>query len=390
MAALAWVAGESSGDQIAGPVLAQLNHGATRYDHFGIGGPVMRAAGLQVVHDMDALSVRGYAEVLSALPRLLKMRRGFARHVIDRRPGAFVGVDAPDFNFALEARLRSAGVRTIHFVGPSVWAWRRERLKKIARAVDHMMLVFPFEKPLYDRAGIAATYVGHPMADQIDPGAIDRGAARARLDCSASATVVALLPGSRRSEIHYMAGLFVRTAAWLHRQRPDLSFLLPAASDELGGRIAGIVEALRRDGTVPPSLAIQVTQGHARDVLAAADTVLAASGTVTLEAALMQRPMVIAYCMSPVSYQLMKRMGYLPYVGLPNILCEDWVVPEFIQDAATPDAMGRALLAQLDDPGTREKIVSRFADLHATLAIGCAGRAAQVVAQQAEMAGGAA
>lgn len=388
MATLAWVAGESSGDQIAGPVLAQLNHGKSHYEHFGIGGPVMRDAGLHVVHEMDALSVRGYVEVLSALPRLLKMRREFARHVIDRRPAAFIGVDAPDFNFALEAKLRGAGVRTVHFVGPSVWAWRRERLKKIGRAVDHMMLVFPFEKPIYDQAGIAATYVGHPMADQIVPGTIDRNAARLRLDCNTDATVVALLPGSRRSEIHYMAGLFVRTAAWMHQQRLDLSFLLPAANAELAQRIAMVIQGLRRDGSLPDNLLIQVTQGRARDVLAAADTVLAASGTVTLEAALMQRPMVIAYCMSPVSYQLMKRMGYLPYVGLPNILCDDWVVPEFIQAAATPKAMGRALLTQLDDANARAQIVSRFADLHASLAIGCAARAAQVVAQQAEMAGG--
>ncbi|MGC1442300.1 MAG: lipid-A-disaccharide synthase [Burkholderiaceae bacterium] len=375
----AWVAGETSGDLIAAPVLREVQQRLGGVPGCGIGGPAMQAEGFNALWSIDDLSVRGYTEVLAALPRLLKLRSDLTRELITRNPSVFVGVDAPDFNFRLEAKLKTAGIPTIHFIGPSVWAWRRERLASIARSVNHMLLVFPFEKSLYDQAGIAATYVGHPMADEIDPGGIDKATARSKLGVSGEAPVVALLPGSRGSEIRYMGGLFFKVAKWLHSQRSTVRFLVPAATPALKLRL----EQIARHEGIGDLLDLKVTDGQVRDVLAAADTVLSASGTVTLETALMQRPMVIAYRMSAISYQIMKRMAYLPYIGLPNILCDDWVVPEYVQDAASPAVLGSAILEQLDDPVACEHIVARFADLRASLASGCASRAAQVIADHA-------
>lgn len=374
---LAWVAGETSGDLIAAPVVAQLNAQIPSLSQYGVGGPQMSDAGLDAIGSIDALSVRGYAEVLGSLPRLLKFRRDIGDQVLRRGAKAFVGVDAPDFNFRLEARLKAAGMPTVHFIGPSVWAWRRGRLKGISKAVSHMLLLFPFEKRIYDKAGIDATFVGHPMADQIDPAKIDRSAARKALGLNLAKPVVALLPGSRGSEIRYMAQDFIDAAAWLHSQRRDVQFVLAAATPSLFKRLKDMVDS----SGVGDKTDLLVTNGQVRTVLSAADTVLAASGTVTLETALMQRPMVIAYRMSPTSYQIMRRMGYLPYVGLPNILCDDWVVPEYIQAAATPAALGNALLEQLDDESARKKVVDRFADLHAKLAIDCAARATEVISR---------
>lgn len=377
---MAVVAAEASGDLLAASILSGLAARCAPSQPLqaaGIGGPAMTAQGLEAWWSIDELSVRGYIEVLREYPRLRRLRNELRERVLAWRPDLFLGVDAPDFNLDLERALRRQGLKTAHFIGPSVWAWRRERLARIREAVDHMLLVFPFEPPIYAQAGIAATYVGHPLADVI-PESVDQQLARERLGLPAAATIVALLPGSRPAEIRYMGAEFIATAAWLAARRPELRFVLPAAGAR---QYAFLRDLLARS---PGSAAITLTDGRSHEALAACDVALVASGTATLEAALFARPMVIAYRMAPISYLIMRKMGYLPWVGLPNILCNDWVVPEFIQRAATAPAMGQALLSQLDDPALRERIAGRFADLHGLLRQGCAQRSAQVLFELAD------
>jgi lipid-A-disaccharide synthase len=368
------VAGEKSGDLLAAAVLHGLRARHPGLDARGVGGDAMAAEGFDRWWDVHALSVRGYVEVLRAYPRLLRMRRELGDRMLAWRPDLFVGVDAPDFNLDLEIRLREAGIRTVHFISPSIWAWRRERIERIRRAVDHMLLVFPFEQRLYDEAGIPATYVGHPLADAI-PLEIDREGARLGLGLDPHRPTVALLPGSRPSEVHYMARVFVDTAVWMHRQRADLQFVLPAAGSVLYARLRDALAGWR----LPDGLRLTLVEGRSHAALAAADTVLVASGTATLEAALFRRPMVIAYRMAWLSHRMMRRMGYLPWIGLPNILANASLVPEFVQEAATPEAMGAALLAQLDDDGGRERLAARFETMHHELRCDCPTRAAEVL-----------
>jgi lipid-A-disaccharide synthase len=374
---LAVVAAEASGDLLASSVLRGLRADASGAPlrAAGIGGPAMLAEGFEAWWSIEALSVRGYVEVLREYPRLLRLRRDLRERVLAWRPGLFLGVDAPDFNLDLERGLRAAGIPTAHFIGPSVWAWRRERLSRIREAVDHMLLVFPFEPDIYAAAGIPATYVGHPLADAI-PGTHTRASARRDLGLPDSATVVALLPGSRAAELRSMAAVFLDTADWLARQRPELRFVLPAAGEHRYRTLRAMLAARAGGGA-----SVLLTEGRSHEALAACDTALVASGTATLEAALFRRPMVIAYRMPTLSYLIMRRMGYLPWIGLPNILCRDSVVPELIQSAATAPAMGAALLAQLDDPAGRERIASRFEALHHSLRQDCASRCAAVLGE---------
>ena len=339
----------------------------------------MAEEGFENWWSIDDLSVRGYVEVLAALPRLLRLRAALARKVLSWRPDLFVGVDAPDFNLALERRLRAAGVPVVHFISPSIWAWRAERIDAIRSAVDHMLLVFPFEQEIYRKAGIAATYVGHPLADAI-PMRADQAGARRALGLDPERATVALLPGSRASEVRYMGDLFADTAAWMHARRADLQFVLPAAGGALYERLKVRLSARgQRDG-----LRLTLVQGRSHDALAAADAVLVASGTATLEAALYRRPMVIAYRMPWLSYRLMRNKGYLPWIGLPNILAGETLVPEFVQDAANPPALGAALLAQLEDDAARVRLAERFARMHEELRKDCAARAARVILELAD------
>ena len=371
---VAMAAGEASGDLLAASVLGALHARDAGLRAAGIGGPAMAAEGFERWWSIDELSVRGYVEVLAALPRLLRLRRELARRVQDWRPGVFVGVDAPDFNLALERGLRAARIPVVHFVSPSIWAWRAERIETIRASVDHMLLVFPFERELYREAGIPATYVGHPLADSI-PLRADQAAARAALGLEPQRPTVALLPGSRASEVRYMGGLFVDAAAWMQQRRADLQFVLPAAGAQLYERLREQLAARAQDG----GLRLTLVQGRSHEALAAADAVLVASGTATLEAALFRRPMVIAYRMPRLSYLLMRRRGYLPWIGLPNILARESLVPEFVQDSATPQALGAALLAQLDDDPARERLAIRFGRMHEELRLDCGSRAAQVL-----------
>lgn len=375
---LAMVAGEKSGDLLAADVLRGLTSDSHTVVAAGIGGSAMAQQGFDNWWHIDQLSVRGYAEVLAQLPRLLRMRKALRQRIQKWRPQLFVGVDAPDFNLDLELKLRAAGQRVVHFIGPSIWAWRRERIEKIRAATDHVLLVFPFEQAIYDQAGIAATYVGHPLADQI-PLQVDVMAARQHLGLKAEQPVIALLPGSRPDEIRYMAATFLATAQWLQQRDPSLQFVLPAASTALRAQLD---ELLAADPALQ-DLPLLICDGQAQHALAACDAALVASGTATLETALFRKPMVIAYKMAWLSYRIMRNKGYLPYVGLPNILAGEFLVPEFIQQQATPSALGQALLAQMEPNAQRARILARFAQMHESMRLGCAARAATVLRQMA-------
>jgi lipid-A-disaccharide synthase len=339
----------------------------------GIGGPKMAEHGFQAWWPSDKLAVRGYAEVLRHYPELLGIRNRLADRLLQDPPDAFIGVDAPDFNLDLEARLKARGVRTIHFIGPSIWAWRGERIQKIKRAVDHVLCIFPFEPALYAQHGVAATYVGHPLADAI-PLEVPRQASRRSLGLSDSDTVVALLPGSRRSEIQYIAPTLLEAARVMQLRRPGLRFVLPAA---LGLR--PMIEPLL--SVHAAGVDIELLDGRSHEALAACDVTLIASGTATLEAALFKRPMVIAYKMHWISAQIMKRMNYQPWVGLPNILLREFAVPEFLQGAATPDKLAEAAFAWLDDPAACRSLSVRFEALHHTLRRDTAQAATDAIGQ---------
>jgi len=370
---LGMVAGEASGDLLGAALLRGLKQRWPDLAATGIGGPAMRALGFDSWWPYERLSLFGYADALARLPELLHMRRELGSRLVRERPAAFVGIDAPDFNFGLETRLRAAGIRTIHFVCPSIWAWRAHRVQRLARAADHVLCLFPFEPELLHRHGIAATFVGHPLADLI-PTEPSRDAARAALGLPRTATVVALLPGSRASEIEHIAPAFAAAAARLRRARPELRFVLPAAPG-LRPAVAAALAAHADDAEV------QLLDGQAHAALAACDVALVASGTATLETALFMRPMVIAYRVSRLNWWRMRRLALQPWFGLPNILAQRFVVPELIQDAATPEALAREALAWLDDPARCAAVAREFAELHRQLRRDTARRASDAVAQ---------
>jgi lipid-A-disaccharide synthase len=368
------VAGESSGDLLGALLLRALRARWPALAAGGIGGPRLRAEGFDAWWPSDKLAVRGYVEVLRHYREIVGIRRALGERLLAQRPDLFIGVDAPDFNLALEARLRAAGVRTVHFISPSIWAWRAGRIETIRAAVDHMLCVFPFEPALYAQAGIAATYVGHPLADVI-PLEADRAAARRALGLDPGDVVVALLPGSRRAEIDHLAELFLRAAGLMLQARPGLRLVLPVAP----GLRGAIEAALARSGLAPSRLAL--LDGRSHEALAACDVVLVASGTATLEAALFRKPMVIAYRMNAISWEITRRQKLQPWVGLPNILLRDFAVPELLQRDATPEALARETLRWLDDPAAAARLADRFAGLHRELRRDTATTAARVIAE---------
>ncbi len=375
---LGLVAGEASGDLLGGLLLQGLKGRWPDLQSAGIGGPRMAAQGFDAWWPHDRLSVFGYVDALGRLPELLRIRSQLAERLLQQRPAAFIGIDAPDFNFGLESRLRAGGIKTLHFVCPSIWAWRRERVAKLARAADHVLCLFPFEPALLHAHGIAATFVGHPLADAI-PLAVPRAAARAALALAESDTVVALLPGSRRSEINHIAPRILAAAALMQHQRPGLRFVMPVVPG-----LQALVEPML--ALHAPGVAIQLLAGRSHEALAACDVTLIASGTATLEAALFKRPMVITYHLAWLNWQRMKRMRYQPWFGLPNILSSEFVVPELIQDAATPEALARAGLAWLDDAPRAQALVQRFTDLHHSLRQNTARKATDAIAQVLQIA----
>ncbi len=359
----AMVAGEASGDLLAALLLDGMQARWPGLKSGGIGGPQMAQRGFQAWWPSDKLSVRGYVEVLRHYREIVGIREQLKTRLLANPPDVFIGVDAPDFNLDLERDLKGHGIKTVHFISPSIWAWRAERVEKIRQSVNHVLCVFPFEVALLAQHGIAATYVGHPLANVI-PMHADKAAARAKLGLRDEDQVVAVLPGSRQSEVKYLAPVFFRAAASMQIAQSAIKIVVPAVpalrpAIELAARQAGVLDH------------VQILTGQSHTALAACDVTLIASGTATLEAALFKRPMVIAYNMNWLSWQIMRRKKLQPWVGLPNILCEDFVVPEFLQDAATPQALASAVLAWLDAytcaPAKIAALQQKFTTLHAEL-----------------------
>ena len=389
MPKLACVAGEPSGDLLAAPALSALNQipDMSGIEIYGIGGPRMQAEGLRSDWPMETLSVRGYVEAIKQLPAILKLRRELIASLLgENRPDVYLGVDAPDFNLGVELVLRKAGIPTLHLVSPSIWAWRAGRIHKIKQAVERMLCIFPFEAEIYERAGVTATYVGHPLASDIPPEP-NTSSARVKLtqllnlpNDALEGLVIAVLPGSRGSEIEHIAPVFFETMQMLtHRLKGQkLSFLIPVATPRL---LAPLEQLLLKTKQHNPDIEMHLIDGMADEVLEAADVVLIASGTATLQAALWKKPMVISYKVPWLTAQIMKRQGYLPYIGLPNILCGEFVVPELLQDDATPDKLTDALLDWLNHPAKVSELKIRFAQMHETLRRPTGLLVAQAVAQ---------
>ena len=367
------VAGEASGDLLASHLIAALKRRRPKAEFAGIGGARMAAEGFESHFPMDRLSVRGYAEALRHYREIMGIRASLGRAMLRDRPDLFIGVDSSDFNLGLERKLKDAGIPAIHYVSPAVWAWRRWRVRRIARSVTRILVMFPFEEPIYQAAGVPVTYVGHPLADII-PLEPPRDEARLQLRLPVGKLIVALLPGSRRSELEYMAGAFVLAAHRFRQEIHDVHFVCPMVTRETRELFERALHEHQRT-----DLPLTLLFGHSHEALAAADLVLVASGTATLEAALFKRPMVIAYRQSPITWALMRQMLYLPYVGMPNILAGERLVPELLQDQATPANLAGALLSLVRDTAAQRRQVERFREFHDLLRRNAAQRAADAV-----------
>ena len=373
---IALCAGEASGDLLGAGLIDELRKRYPDAEFAGIGGPRMRAAGLDAWHDAQELAVMGLAEVLSHLPRLLKLRKTFRQRVLDWQPDVYIGIDAPDFNLGVEKWLKARGIRTVHYVSPSVWAWRESRAEKIGESADRVLCLFPMEPPIYARHGVDAVFVGHPLADDI-PLQPDRAAARARLDVPADAEVLAVLPGSRLGEIQRMLPVFLDAASLLTRARPRLQLLIPAANSECRSAIDAEL-ATRRDA----SLNARVLDGHAQGAMIASDCVLLASGTAALEAMLCRRPMVIGHRIAPLTYRIVKAFGLLKsaYVSLPNVLAGEALVPELLQDECTSGNLAAAVTHWMTDADAVDALLPRFDAIHRELKRDASARAADAIA----------
>ena len=369
---IALCAGETSGDQLGAGLIHALRERFPDARFAGIGGPAMRAAGMDTWHDAGELAVMGLAEVLAHLPRLLRLRKAFRQRVLDWKPDVFVGIDAPDFNLGVERWLKQRGVRTVHDVSPSVWAWRENRAEKIGASADRVLCLFPMEPPIYARHGVDAVFIGHPLADEI-PLHPDRAAARAALGESAHVPILALLPGSRLGEIRRMLPTFLEAAFRLRADVPGLRVLIPAANPECRAVIEAII------GTSP---ALRVLDGHAQQAMIASDVVLLASGTAALEAMLCKRPMVVGHRIAPLTYRIVKAFGLLKsaHVSLPNVLAGETLIPELLQDACTPGALHAALLHWFRDAGAVAALQPRFLAIHEELRRDASARAADAIA----------
>ncbi|MDO5687428.1 MAG: lipid-A-disaccharide synthase [Neisseria sp.] len=367
------VAGEASGDLLGAHLLEAIRATHPNCEIIGIGGPQMIRAGCNSLYPQEKLAVRGFVEVFKRLPEILSIRRGLLRQLLEKKLDVFIGIDAPDFNFGVEKRLKKAGIPTVHYVSPSVWAWRSGRVKKIVKIADTVLCLFPMEPELYRAAGGQAEFVGHPLAQTL-PLEADKTAARETLKIKAETPVFTLMPGSRVSEIDYMAEPFLQAAEHIHREYPDALFLLPAATAATRDRLQTLLrpEAYRK-------LPLRLMSGHAQTAIIAADAVLVASGTATLEVALCKRPMVIAYRVSPVTFSLVKSRFKLPFVGLPNILLNRFAVPELLQDEANPTQLAAALLDWYRQPEKVAAVQQEFLQLHQTLRKDTAQLAADAV-----------
>jgi len=375
------VAGEASGDALGATLIAAVRDELPQARFVGIAGPRMQAAGCEPWFPLETLSVAGFVEVLSRIPEILALRRALLKRLLAERVNLFVGVDAPDFNLGVEAKLKRAGVRTMHFVSPSIWAWRRKRVYRIRRAVHRILTLFPFELPLYEAADVPATYVGHPLAREVAARGTRR-AAREQLRLGMAQPVFALLPGSRVAEIETHGELLLKAASLLHATRPDVRFLVPLATRRTRDMFEAAIYRLGLE-----ALPLTTLYGHATDALRAADVALVASGTATLEAALARCPHVIYYRMNPVTAFVIRRKLLLPYVGLPNILAGRFVVPELLQEDATVDNLAQAVGNLYDDTVTRRRMEALFAGFGASLALDTGKLAAKAVAAELRAAG---
>jgi len=367
------VAGEASGDLLGSHLIAALKVARPGVKFVGIGGPRMQSEGMEILFPMEKLAVRGYVEVLRHYAEIVGIRRKLRAHFLANRPDLFIAVDAPDFNLDLELALKQRGIPTIHYVSPSIWAWRGERIHKIKRAVSHMLALFPHEPGIYQQAGVPVDFVGHPLADII-PIRPKRAEMRETMRIPLKAKVFAFLPGSRQSEVKQLALTYVETAKLILKKLPDARFLVPLATRET--RMIFQQVLFDQDAQELP---LTMLFGHAQDAMIAADTVLVASGTATLEAALLKRPMVITYRMPAFTWWLMKRKSYQPYFGLPNILCERFVVPELMQEDATPENLAQALLNLVNDDNAVTQLEQVFTELHLTLRQNTAQKAAAAI-----------
>jgi len=367
------VAGEASGDQLAAHLIEALRQRRPELQFEGVGGPKMLAQGFHAHYPIERLAVRGFAEALRHYREIARIRDRLAARFLAGPPALFIGVDASEFNLGLERTLKDAGIPVVHYVSPSVWAWRRRRVHRVARSASHLLALFPFEPPLYQGLGLPVTYVGHPLADMI-PLEVDKAGARAQLRLPAGKLIVALLPGSRRSELHYMAETFLLAAHRFRQEVAETHFVCPAATRETRDLFEAAQRAHRHT-----DLPLTLLFGHSHEALAAADLALVASGTATLESALLKTPMVIAYRQSRISWMLMRQMAYLPYIGMPNILAGEMLVPEYVQGKATPAALAAALLGLLRDTVLQQRQIQKFREIHATLRQNTAERAALAV-----------
>ncbi len=367
------VAGEASGDLLGSHLMAALKEARPDVQFTGIGGPKMQSAGMEVLFPMEKLAVRGYVEVLRHYFEIVGIRRKLKNHFLANRPNLFIAVDAPDFNLDLELALKASGIPTVHYVSPSIWAWRGERIHKIKRAVSHMLALFPHEPKIYREAGVPVDYVGHPLADML-PDQPKRTEMRETMRIPLQAKVFAFLPGSRQSEVKHLARTYIETAKLILQQLPDARFLVPLVSRET----RGIFDQALYDCDAQ-QLPMTLLFGHAQDAMIAADGVLVASGTATLECALLKRPMVITYRMPAFSWWMIKRKRYQPYFGLPNILSERFVVPELIQEDATPENLAQALLNLVNDKDAVAQLEETFRALHQTLRQNTAQKAAAAI-----------
>ena len=374
---IALVAGEASGDLLGAGLIAALRDRFPDAEFAGIGGDAMRAAGLDAWHDASELAVMGLSEVLSHLPRLLRLRRALRERLLAWEPDVFIGIDAPDFNLGVERWLKQRGVRTVHYVSPSVWAWRESRAAKIGDSADLVLCLFPMEPAIYARHGVDARFVGHPLADTmaLDP---DRDAARDALDLPHGAPVLAVLPGSRLGEIERLGAIFLQAASLVSRQVPGLRVVIPAATPACRAAIERLLSDSRFP--IPDS---RLLDGNARTAMVASDVVLLASGTATLEAMLAQRPMVVGYRIAPVTHAIVKGLGMLKVdsYALPNVLAGERVVPELMQDDCTPGALAQAVLRWFRDPSALDRLQPRFRALHAELRREASAQAARAVAE---------
>ncbi len=372
----ALVAGEASGDFLGGALIRALRAKFPDGTFYGIAGPQMIAAGCEAVDTIDSLSVMGIGEILRDLPRLLKLRSSTAKRFAAERPDCFIGIDAPDFTLFVERRVRAAGVKTVHYVSPTVWAWRQGRVKGIAKADDLMLCLFPFEPKFYADHHVTAAYVGHPLADELDD-SVTTAQARATLGIAKEGKCVGVLPGSRHGELKYLAEPFVQTAAWLARRDPSLRLLVPIAKPSLRTEMEAAIAAHA------PGVNWHLFDGHSRDVMRASDVVLLASGTATLECLLVGRPMVVGYQGSKLTAFLLLDLGMLKtkHVSLPNLLCAEPVVPELLRDRATAEHFGPAVAELLEQPSARERQLKQFSAVRGELKQDAAARAADAIAQ---------